>query len=167
MRGVKKIMKILIATDGSEYSKAAVEECCRFLVDPKGSEFKIVSIFEDVYVMSGEPFSISDDYYLKLLDAVESQAHTFVKDTVNILTQKLGGKAGNIDMEVVKGNADEKIVAIARDWGADLIVVGSHGRNFWGRLLGSVSDAVVHHAPCSVLVVRPRHKLPVASAISA
>jgi nucleotide-binding universal stress UspA family protein len=160
-------MKILIATDGSEYSKAAVEECCKFLVDPKGSEFKIVSIFEDVYVMSGEPFSISDDYYLKLLDAVESQAQRFVRDTVSIIKQNLGDKVGDIHTEVIKGNADEKILAIARDWGADVIVVGSHGRNFWGRLLGSVSDAVVHHAPCSVLVVRPRHKLPAATAISA
>lgn len=160
-------MKILIATDGSEYSKTAVEECCKFLVDPKGSEFKIVSIFEDVYVMSGEPFSISDDYYLKLLDAVESQAQRFVRDTVSIIKQNLGDKVGDIHTEVIKGNADEKILAIARDWGADVIVVGSHGRNFWGRLLGSVSDAVVHHAPCSVLVVRPRHKLPAATAISA
>ena len=43
----------------------------------------------------------------------------------------------------------------AQNWGADLIIVGSHGYGFWSRaLLGSVSNAVINHAPCSVLVVR-------------
>ncbi len=52
------------------------------------------------------------------------------------------------------GDPGQAIVEIAEDWHSDLIVVGSHDRGFWSRaLLGSVSDAVVHHAPCSVLVV--------------
>jgi nucleotide-binding universal stress UspA family protein len=52
------------------------------------------------------------------------------------------------------------IVEEARDWGADLIVLGSHG---YGRVrrvvLGSVAAAVVAIAPCSVLVVRAKHLL--------
>jgi nucleotide-binding universal stress UspA family protein len=45
----------------------------------------------------------------------------------------------------------------AQKWEADLIIVGSHGQSFWSRaLLGSVSNAVVNHAPCSVLVVKMR-----------
>jgi nucleotide-binding universal stress UspA family protein len=47
------------------------------------------------------------------------------------------------------------ILEAADQFGADLLIVGSHGRGFWGRLtLGSVSDAVVHHAKYPVLVVR-------------
>ena len=60
-----------------------------------------------------------------------------------------------IESEVERGRASRVIVEAAADWDADLIVLGSHGYGFWERnLLGSVSDSVVHHAPCSVMVVR-------------
>ncbi|MBK8302980.1 MAG: universal stress protein [Chloracidobacterium sp.] len=60
----------------------------------------------------------------------------------------------NINTQIVNGDPGQQLVEIAKAWDADLIVVGSHGRGFWGRLLGSVSDGVTHHSPCSVLVVR-------------
>jgi nucleotide-binding universal stress UspA family protein len=57
---------------------------------------------------------------------------------------------------VWEGDAGDAITAAAEAEGADLIVVGTHGRSTVGRfLLGSVSDHVVHHATCPVLVVRP------------
>jgi nucleotide-binding universal stress UspA family protein len=53
------------------------------------------------------------------------------------------------------GHAAEAIGKAARDWDADLIVMGSHGRGSLGRaLLGSVSEAVVRHSPCPVMIVR-------------
>jgi nucleotide-binding universal stress UspA family protein len=60
-----------------------------------------------------------------------------------------------IDTVVELGRPAQGIIQTATDWPADLIVVGSHGYGFWGRLaLGSVSAGVVNHAPCSVLVVK-------------
>ena len=57
--------------------------------------------------------------------------------------------------EVLDGSPQRVLIEKAAEWGADLIVTGSHGYGFWSRaLLGSVSNSVVHHAPCSVLVVR-------------
>ena len=57
--------------------------------------------------------------------------------------------------EVLFGSPESRIVETAEEFGADLIIVGSHGYSRWERLLlGSVSQSVVHHAPCSVLVVR-------------
>jgi len=54
------------------------------------------------------------------------------------------------------GKASTEIVKVAREWAADMIVIGSHGRGGVTRLLvGSVAEAVVRHAPCPVLVVRP------------
>ncbi|HLM60632.1 MAG TPA: universal stress protein, partial [Pyrinomonadaceae bacterium] len=63
----------------------------------------------------------------------------------------------NLSTGVLCGSPERKIVEEAENWNADLIVVGSHGYGFWERMfLGSVSSAILHHAPCSVLVVRER-----------
>jgi nucleotide-binding universal stress UspA family protein len=66
----------------------------------------------------------------------------------------------SVTTKIVQGLPKEAIVQEAEDWGADLIVLGSHG---YGRLrrtvLGSVAGAVVAKAPCSVQVVRAKHLL--------
>ena len=55
---------------------------------------------------------------------------------------------------VEAGTPASKIIEVAKEWPADLVVMGSHGRGkIEGLLLGSVSQAVLHHAPCPVLVV--------------
>jgi len=57
---------------------------------------------------------------------------------------------------VASGDVREKIVEYAAEWGADLIVLGSHGRSGASRfLLGSVTEWIARHAPCSVKIVRP------------
>ena len=57
---------------------------------------------------------------------------------------------------IVHGDAASEIVRVAREREVDLIVVSSHGRTGWGRILfGSTAEAVVRHAPCPVLVVKP------------
>lgn len=59
--------------------------------------------------------------------------------------------------EVLSGSPAHSIIAFARDWGADLVILGSHGRTGLARLLlGSVARNVLYHAVCSVLIVR-RH----------
>lgn len=150
----EKEMRILIATDGSEYSKAAVEECCRMVIDPAKTEVLVVSAYEDAYPITAEPFALSADYYQKLEDAVREQAGSFVDDVKESIQKKFPVAGLAVSTEVLRGAPDQQIVEKAKDWNADLIVVGSHGRGFWGRLLGSVSTGVIHHAPCSVLVVR-------------
>lgn len=147
-------MKILIATDGSEYSKAAIEESCRMVIDPAKTEVLVVSAYEDAYPITAEPFALSADYYQKLEDAVREQAGSFVDEAKDSIQGNFTGTGLSVSTEVLRGAPDQQIVEKAKEWNADLIVVGSHGRGFWGRLLGSVSNGVVHHAPCSVLVVR-------------
>jgi nucleotide-binding universal stress UspA family protein len=66
--------------------------------------------------------------------------------------RKLGFCAEGVSLE---GAPETEIIDYAKRWGADLIVVGSHDRSLLERLLlGSISDGVVKHAPCSVLVVK-------------
>jgi nucleotide-binding universal stress UspA family protein len=61
----------------------------------------------------------------------------------------------NPSSEVRVGTAGEEILAAAKDWNADLVVIGTHGRTgLTHLLLGSVAEEVVRHAPCPVLTVR-------------
>jgi len=149
-------MKILIATDGSEFSKAALDEACRNVIKPERDEVLIVSAFEDAYPIMAEPFAISAEYYQKVEDAVRDQCDVFVNEAQSAVRKSFDGDSVRVSAEILRGTPEQQIVERAEEWGADLIIVGSHGRGFWGRLLGSVSNGVVHHAPCSVLVVRKK-----------
>ncbi len=147
-------MRVLIATDGSDYSKAAIAESCRFVIQPDSTEIKVVSAFEDAIPLAAEPFAISAEYYQKMDDALHDQANAFISEAAADIRTHFPGKDLKLTTEILRGSPDQQIIEKAKEWNADLIVVGSHGRGFWGRMLGSVSDGVVHHAPCSVLVVR-------------
>lgn len=124
------------------------------VIRPENANVLIVSAYEDAQPIAAEPFALSAEYYQNLVDAVRKQAQTFVEDAEKIIRDKFPMAEFVISTELLSGSPDQQIVERAKEWNAELIVVGSHGRGFWGRMLGSVSDGVVHHAPCSVLVVR-------------
>src|SRR5215470_8486558 len=146
-------MKILLATDGSDYSKAAVNSVAE-RPWPEGSEVKIVSAMESPYAHTTEAWVLPDSYYSELDRVAREQAEAAVKYAVERIES---GKASGLEIitKIVGGSAREVILDEAERWGADLIVLGSHGYNGWQRfLLGSVSDAVITHAHCSVEIVR-------------
>lgn len=65
------------------------------------------------------------------------------------------------ESENLVGDAGEQLCEVAKDWGADLVVVGRRGRTGLAEaFLGSVSNQVVHHAPCSVLVIQDTDSVP-------
>jgi nucleotide-binding universal stress UspA family protein len=148
-----KQMKILICTDGSEFSENAAREVCRLIPNLNERSIKVVCVYES-YPVAMEPFAAPAEYYQSILDAAREQAAHHAASTASIIRENTKDGDINLGVEVIQGSPERDIIQFAETWGADLIVVGSHGRGFWGRLLGSVSDAVVHHAPCSVLVVR-------------
>lgn len=148
-------MRILIATDGSRFSEEAIDQCCRMVMRPERDEVLIVSAYEDVLPISAEPFALSSEYYQQMADSLTNLARTCLDAAEQKIAAHFPDAVPEVATEVLRGPADMLIVERAKEWKADLIVVGSHGRGFWGRLLGSVSNGVVHHAPCSVLVVRP------------
>ena len=146
-------MKILIATDGSEFSQAAIEKACELITTPSETDLKVISVFEPPTIAT-EPFmATSADYYQKVSGGLEDLAADHVGKARKVIEEQFPNMG--VTSEVVMGIPGQTIIDIAEGWSADLIVVGSHGRGFWSRaLLGSVSDSVVHHANCSVLVVR-------------
>ena len=148
-------MKILVATDGSEFSRAAVAKCCEMFAGLKDNEIRIISAYEPV-ITGAEPFAFSAEY----LDEIDSAASKRATDVVSQAEVQMRGAFHDnaaFSSRVVKGYANQVIVEEAESWGADLIILGSHGYGLWRRaLLGSVSNSVLHHAPCSVLVVRAK-----------
>ena len=149
-------MKVLLTTDGSKYALLAAKKCCQLISTVEGAEIKIFSVVEPAAPIATDPFGASHEFYLKIKDESKKVAEESVAKLKDFVKEELGeDKDLSIETKVSTGSPKEMIVNEAADWEADLIVVGSHGYGFWGRMLiGSVSDAVIHHAPCSVLVVK-------------
>jgi nucleotide-binding universal stress UspA family protein len=132
-----QIETIVLATDVSSASHAAEEQAIE-LAARLGSRLVVIS------AVSGSPEVRSDRQI-----AVEG-----------VVQRARAGGANAVGL-TWDGDAGEAIVEAAAAEHADLIVVGTHERGTVGRLfLGSVSDHVVRHAGCPVMVVRPTHVLP-------
>lgn len=155
-------MKILIGVDGSEYSDAALDEVSQ-RTWPKGSQILVVHAFEMPVAPTPEVWSLPPDYYEQLDRALRTQTDAIIEAAVGKLKSHLGDNV-EIESKAILGSPKRVILDEADSFKADLIVVGSHGYPTWERLLlGSVSQAVVSHAKCSVEVVR----LPVAKQMAA
>ncbi|HEY3025618.1 MAG TPA: universal stress protein [Pyrinomonadaceae bacterium] len=146
-------MKILLAVDGSAYSDAAIEEVAR-RPWPSQSEVKVITAAETPIMVGMEPWAATPEYFETLEKAVHEAAEGIMKRALAKLketeTQTL-----KISSEIIRGSPRQVIVEAAERWKADLIVMGSRGLGTWNRLLlGSVSNSVVHHANCSVEIVR-------------
>lgn len=143
-----------IAADGSKFSRNAAEKFCEMFGKAENALIEIVSVFEEIPV-TGEPFGVSADFVRDMEKSGHEQATKFADQASETIRHRIPNSSARLTTKILKGAAGRMIVGEAETWGADLIVVGSHGRGFWGRaFVGSVSDAVIHHAPCSVLVVR-------------
>lgn len=147
-------MKILLATDGTKYADAAASMLGNLGINA-GDEVKVISVVD-----IGVPLAV-DVYggYLpdttELEKAAKESAQKVVEGTNKKVSAMFEGKNVAISSDVLYGTPESRIVETAEEMRADLIVLGSHGYKTWERLLiGSVSNSVVHHAHCSVLVVR-------------
>ena len=146
-------MKILLAVNGSSCSDAAVEEIGR-RPWPQGSSVKVLNAFDLPLAATPEGWAIPQNYFEEMDEAVRTRARSIV-DRALAQLKKSDNKTITIDGQFIPGSPRAVILDEAESWGADLIVVGSHGYSRWERLLlGSVSQSVVSHAKCSVEVVR-------------
>jgi nucleotide-binding universal stress UspA family protein len=146
-------MRILLAVDGSVCSDAAVEALARRPWPPE-SEVKVITAAEIPVPVGMEPWVISPDYFEEMEKSVRKVARV-VLDSALAKLKTIEDKTLKISSEIIQGPPRQVIVDEAENWGADLIVMGSRGLGAWNRLvLGSVSSAVVHHAKCSVEIVR-------------
>jgi nucleotide-binding universal stress UspA family protein len=145
-------MKILLAVDGSPYSTAAAQSVSK-RPWPTETVVRVLSAVEDIVPPASELW----------YDAGGSleEANRQITKQAEELTRKIGEavRASGLTVEMVVRRGDPRSVILeeAKEWDADLIVVGSHGYTGIKRLLlGSVAQSVVSHAPCSVEVVREK-----------
>ena len=138
---------ILLATDGSPSAKKATDAAIE-LAGALGAVLRIVSVWQvPVYDYGYVPLQ----YAPELVDAQREGAGNAVEQAV------AAAKTAGVDVtsELRQGDASDEICTAAEETSADMIVLGAHG---WGTvkriLFGSVSTAVLHHAPCPVLIVR-------------
>lgn len=147
-------MKVLFASDGGRQSDAAIEAVKKFSLR-QGDEVKIISVVDMALPMAIDIYGGYLPDTAELEKTARENAAKIVADAAEKVRNFAESAGVAISTDVLFGSPDSRIVETAEEWKADLIVVGSHGYSRWERLLlGSVSDSVVHHAPCSVLVVR-------------
>jgi nucleotide-binding universal stress UspA family protein len=151
-------MRILLAVDGSEFSDAAVEEIAN-RPWPRGSEVQVTSVLHLPFTPTPETWALPDSYYSNLEKTVREQSESATGRAITRLRESNAGREIPLTLSnsMPIGHPEEEIIEAAKTWGADLVVLGSHGyRGFTRFLLGSVSHAIASHAPCSVEVVRKK-----------
>ncbi len=138
------IQRVLIAVDGSEMSTRAVGVGVT-LASALGAQVAMVhavNVTGAVAVEGGPPAAEMRQILLDDGKGILAQA---AKDAPGVAV---------VHQFLREGAPGAEVCASAREWGADLIVIGTHGRGGLSRLLmGSTAEAVVRHAPCPVLVV--------------
>jgi len=152
---MRKAMKILLAVDGSEASLAAVEEAAR-TPWPEGSTVRIVSAMDIPLPTQQWAMPMPTGSYEEWERMFEERS---VENTAQAMARfgEIAGAQTAMAEKTLKGDPKMAILDEAEHWGADLIVVGTHGYSALERLwLGSVSRAVASHAKCSVEIARRR-----------
>jgi len=146
-------MKILLATDGSEASRTADWLLARLpFPEPVELEIAHVTVVPSLAHLRHEfPASVNE-----MLEDYHARTESLLADEA----MRFSGINGSIRTHSRSGHPASEIVDLADELGSDLIVIGARGLSPTRRLLlGSVSQKVVRHAPCSVLVTRPSDQL--------
>lgn len=145
-----EIKKILIATDGSEFTKKAVKKAI-YLAKMLGAEMIGLYVVDISPIV---PMSL-DESAFPMVDFLRNEGDDVLKQL------KTQAESAGIRARVMKkeGIPADEIVETAKKEDVDLIVVGTLGRSALQKLLlGSVAEKVIRHAPCPVLVVRDKER---------
>ena len=139
-------MKILFAHDGSE-SAARAQKLVASIAWPESTTIKVLRVDEGFLY----DLPMSDHQHVETNDRLQD----LMKQELDAAKAALSAPGRTIETALVAGRPASEIIEEARRMGAELIVLGSHGRGaVASALLGSVANEVVDHAPCPVLVSR-------------
>ncbi|MCL1978899.1 MAG: universal stress protein [Methanomassiliicoccaceae archaeon] len=138
--------KILVPTDGSEFTKYAVEKAIELA---KLSEGKVTALFVlDKSVYASSPM---DTAVINVYDTLEKEG----KHATNYVVEKAGEAGVEIEEKHIEGVPARIILQEAEEGGYDIIVMGTLGRTGISKLLmGSVAEKIVQNAKCPVMVAK-------------
>jgi len=142
--------RILVPVDGSHTSTLGLQEAIRIAIDQR-ARLKLISVIDGFIIAQNfEGLIIADD----MIDALRESGKKAINNAL-ALVKKYDLKAEATTFETVGDRVAEVIVREAKKWKADLIVMGTHGRRGFNRLvLGSDAEGVLRHSPVPVLMVR-------------
>ncbi|HCJ51440.1 MAG: universal stress protein [Gallionellaceae bacterium CG1_02_56_997] len=141
--------RILVPVDGSETSDKALQEALK-LVAGQPAQLLLLHVLEDMQFLDAEGYV----NYAELRELTLNMGKRMLDKAAEIATQA-GITADSKLVEAAGERIANVITAEAKDWPADLVVIGTHGRSGFSHLLfGSVAEGVVRGAPVPVLLVR-------------
>ena len=138
-------MKILMGIDESKFS----DDVLRAIVTQFRPEHAEVRVLHVLQPTAPAPPQMAPGYAPELEDQKKP-----ARALVERIAKELRSAGFKVDTAIEVGDIRETVIDSAADWGADLIVVGSHGKGIQRFLLGSVAEFVARHAKCSVEIVR-------------
>ena len=145
-------MRILIAVSDDDTSKDAIA-FARTLLDGSTAEHEITVL--DVATWALDSYLIASPMTWFPPANLDEQQEAVDAHAEEVAEEAASEVAHSAEPMVVRGDPGRAICEVAEEQGSELIILGTHDRSAFGRLwFGSVSDHVVHHAPCPVLVVR-------------
>jgi nucleotide-binding universal stress UspA family protein len=157
--------RILVALDYSDRSRQALAEAID-LAKQVHAEMMLLHVLStldkgypnDIYYPITDIGYTNSALYEEIIQRYTQQLQQFEQDNLKILqslTQEVEAAGIKVHWTQVFGEASSEICQAAQHWHADLIVMGRRGRSgLREALMGSVSNYVVHHAPCTVMVVQ-------------
>jgi nucleotide-binding universal stress UspA family protein len=141
--------RILLAIDGSKEAELAALRAVD-LADATDAELHVVHVGVIPRFLESYPGTLG--YERRLYDQIEEESRQLLRE-LSWRVKVVGGTVAGTHLRM--GAVSLEIVALAKELQADLIVMGCRGhRGIRRAIVGSISDAVIRHAPCPVLVVR-------------
>jgi nucleotide-binding universal stress UspA family protein len=144
------MLKVLIPVDGSPSSRNSVEKAVSTGI-VNGAEVHIMTVISTPHAAPTRNPYMAAEMVTELADANKKFAETVLEDA-----KKVVSSMGEIKTAVIKeGNPAEEILKYAEEIGSNLIVMGNRGLSTFNKvLLGSVSQKILTHSCCSVLIVK-------------
>jgi nucleotide-binding universal stress UspA family protein len=143
--------RILVPVDGSATSNRGLAEAIA-IAKASGGTLRVMHVVDEPFMALGmDGFSGSAGQVIELLQ----QAARGIVDDACALARAAGVGCDSVIGDTFDGRVCDLVVAAARDWKADLIVIGTHGRRGVGRVvMGSDAEQILRQAPVAVLLVR-------------
>jgi nucleotide-binding universal stress UspA family protein len=147
-------MKVLVAIDNSVCSTEAANAVAERSWPP-ATKFEVITVVEPLAAQYSYGAACSLESMIEIERQIVEYCQKLVDEKVFQLSTIFG--QGRVSGKVIEGSIADSIVDHAKEWQADLIVVGSHGRTGFRKfLLGSVASKVASQAPCSIEIVRAK-----------